>query len=65
MDMDRSPRRRRGDRSSAHANRPADAGLERLKPRREAWQCEMPVTPLGQEWRGMTAAGIEMAGASC
>ena len=46
-------------------NRPEEAGLDRLKPRGGSMPCETQEAPLGQEWRAMTAAGIEMAGASC
>ena len=46
-------------------SRPEEADLERLKPRREPRQCETPVVPLRQEWGGVAAAGIEMAGVSC
>ena len=46
-------------------NRPEEAGLERLTPNRGTMPCETPEAPLGQKGRGMIAAGIEMAGASC
>ena len=65
LDMDRPPRWRRGSRSTAPWNRLKNAGLEPLTPNRGTMPCETPVAPLGQEERGMTAAGIEMPGASC
>ena len=46
-------------------NRPEEACLERLTPNRGTMPCETPEAPLGQEERGMTAAGFEMPGASC
>ena len=38
-----------GNLVSAPTSRPEEADLERLKPRREAWQRETPVAPLRQE----------------
>ena len=66
LDMDRTPRRRRGVRSSAPRwNRLGNAGLERVTLNRRCMPCETQEAPIGQEGRGMTAAGIEMACASC
>ena len=49
------------DLAPAPTSRVEEADLERLTLNRDAWQSEMPVAPLGQEW-GIAAAGIEMAG---
>ena len=46
-------------------NRPEEAGLEPLTRNRGTTPCETAEAPLEQEERGMTAAGIEMPGASC
>ena len=46
-------------------NRLENAGLQRLTLDRGSMPCETQEALLGQEWRGTTAAGIEMAGASC